>query len=208
VEENMRLCGAGDHHHDWPAIAIAVPEEVQDYVDHYVDATFDGGKLLIAMHVPVTRPEKRWPLGHFAELSDMLLADGRFEVALTYGPGQSTCAREVAERSRRYPHIAPDMPDLKHYAWFVGRADLYFGGDTGPMHIAAAMGTPVAAVFGGTDPKQHRPYRVPQEILYRPEAGKSAAARLEAITPEEAYDACVRLATQGGEVQPGSSQDL
>ena len=98
---------------------------------------------------------------------------------------------------RRNPIVAPETADLKHYAWLIHRADLYFGGDTGPMHVASAMGTPVVAVFGGTDPAKHHPLRKPSEVLYTPpdaEGGPcDAQERLEAITPEMAYDACVRV---------------
>jgi ADP-heptose:LPS heptosyltransferase len=98
---------------------------------------------------------------------------------------------------RRNPVIAPETPDLKHYAWLVHRSDVFFGGDTGPMHLAWAMGTAVVAVFGGTDPAKHSPARQPFEILYQP-GPEPAATRLAQITPEMAYDAIVRVATQSG----------
>jgi len=157
---------------------------------------------VVAMHIAVEREEKRWPVELFAGLVDLLLADGRFEVLLTYGPGQRADAHRVAAKAHRAPHIAPETPDLKHYAWLVYRADLYFGCDTGPMHIACAMGTPVVAVFGGTDPAKHAPWRVPHEVLYVDDRGgadgppnrATAAQRLAQITPEAAYQACVRMA--------------
>jgi lipopolysaccharide heptosyltransferase I len=126
-----------------------------------------------------------------------LLADGRFEVILTWGPGQQESARKVLELARRSPAIAPETPSLKEYAWLIHRANAYFGGDTGPMHIAAAMGTPVVAVFGGTDPVQHAPYHSPCEVLAPATCpGKvlaDAQKALRDISPEDAYDACVRL---------------
>ena len=91
--------------------------------------------------------------------------------------------------------MSPEIESLKHYAWLIHCADLYIGGDTGPMHIAAAMGTPVVAVFGGTDPVQHATVRVPAEILRADKSsGRDAKERLRSITPEVVYDACVRLA--------------
>jgi len=181
-----------------------VPVEAQDSVDEFFESAFDGGKLVVALHAPVDRPEKQWPLRHFAALADMLMADGRFEVMLTWGPGQLATAREVLAMTRRNPIIAPETPDLKHYAWLVHKAALYVGGDTGPMHIAAAMGTPVVGIFGGTDPVQHAPYQLPHAVLYAGAAGShgnvshsTAKALLEAVTPEEAYGACVGLVARG-----------
>lgn len=201
VEENLKLAAALDASEEFHEVPIFVPEDVGAEVDAYFDAIFDGGKRVVAMHPAVERPGKQWPLEYYTELADALLADGRFEVLVTWGPGQQEIAQAVAQRARRKPHVAPETPDLKHYAWLMNRCDLYFGGDTGPMHVAAAMGTPVVAVFGGTDPAKHAPFRTPSEVLYAgpenpprriPEArGQEYLGR---ITPDMAYDACVRLA--------------
>jgi ADP-heptose:LPS heptosyltransferase len=109
-------------------------------------------------------------------------------------------AETVQRLARRFPMIVPELPDLKHFAALVQRAAIFFGGDTGPMHIASALDVPVAVVFGGTDPAKHAPLRKPNEVLY---AGpnpfpknvtlEEAQLYLSAITPENAYDACVRL---------------
>lgn len=203
VEENLKLAaglGVSEEFHEVP---IFVPDEVQAEVDAYFDAVFDGGKRVVAMHPAVERPGKQWPLENYTQLADALLADGRFEVLVTWGPGQEELAHTVAQRSRRKPHVAPETPGLKHYAWLVNRCDLYFGGDTGPMHVAAAMGTPVVAVFGGTDPAKHAPFRTPSEILYagpEPPPRRVSQAQgqeyLRRITADMAYEACVRLAVR------------
>ena len=197
VEENLALCERIAPARSRPNVTMFIPADVQDDIHEYYDHTFDGGKLTIAVHVPVDREEKRWPDAHFAALCDMLLGDGRYEVVLTWGPGQLGEVEAVMRKMRRKPRIAPEMPGLKHYACFVHSANLYFGCDTGPMHIAAIMGTPVVAVFGGTDPAKHAPVNTPCRVLYA-EPGKTngelpPAERLEMITPEMAYDACVDL---------------
>jgi ADP-heptose:LPS heptosyltransferase len=198
VEENLLLCDALCPRGESFDSTIFVPHDIQDEVDAFYEETFAGGKLVVAMHPPVDRPEKQWPLEHFAQLADMLLADGRFEVLLTWGPGQFDIVNKVLAAARRNPVVAPETPNLKHYAWLVHRADLYFGGDSGPMHIAAAMGTPVVAVFGGTDPAKHAPYQRPCEILYHPGTTERlpAGERLRRISPDMAFDACVRLVTR------------
>ena len=198
IEENLLLVESLGVRRPSLDVTIPVPPDVSDEVDTFFERTFDGGKRVVAMHVPVDRPEKQWPIEYFAELSDMLLADGRFEVMLTWGPGQFGVVEKVLGKTRHKPLVAPEMPDLAHYAWLAHRADLYVGGDTGPMHIASAMGTPVVALFGGTDPAKHAPLRKPYEVLYHaPDdapRGIPPRERLKAITPEMAYDACVRVA--------------
>ncbi len=197
VEENLVLCDAVVPGHRTLDATIYVPQEVQEDVDAFYESTFDGGKLVVAMHAPVDRADKRWPTAHFAALADLLLADGRFEVMLTWGPGQFGVVEEVLAESQRSPVVAPETTTLKQCAWVMHRAALYFGGDTGPMHIASVMGTPVVAVFGGTDPGRHAPYRKPCEVLYIEGGSKplSAEERLRRVTPAMAYDACVRAVT-------------
>ncbi len=212
VEENLQLCHCVTPRVTYPSVTIYVPTDVQEHVDRFFDETFDGGKYVLAVHAPVERPEKQWPLDYFAALCDLLLADGRYDVLLTWGPGQFEIAEQVMHACRRKPVMAPETPDLKHYAWLIHRANLYFGGDTGPMHIASAMGTPVVAVFGGTDPVRHAPYRPPRKVLYtQDEPGwrrMPAKERLRRITPEMAYDACVRLlAETHSPASSGSSFD-
>lgn len=193
VAENLLLCDLLCSRREAYGPAIEVPPDVQEAVDAFYEESFDAGKRVVAMHAPMDREEKRWPAVYFAELAERLLADGRFEVMLTWGPGQRSQVEAVTAHMHRKPIIPPETGDLKSLAWLLHRADLYFGGDTGPMHIAAAMGTPVVAVFGGTEPAQHAPYQRPCEILYVDEPSLSAEEKLRRITPDMAYEACVRL---------------
>lgn len=202
VDENLVLTDEVAQRPDGLHATIFVSQDVQDRIDKFFDETFDGCKRVVAMHVAVDRAEKRWPVEHFAALGDMLLDDGRFEVMVTWGPNQLAVVEDVLAKMRQEPVLAPETPDLKHYTWLVHRADLYFGCDTGPMHIASVMGTPVVAVFGGTDPLKHAPFRQPYELLHAGEArggrgsnaGVSGQELLRRVTPEVAYEACVRIA--------------
>ncbi len=203
IEENLELCKAlGAKTHDLD-VSIAIPDEVLDEVDQHMESVFMSGKRLALIHAPVERPEKQWPLESFASLADMLLADGRFEVMLTWGPGQLAIAEAVQAKSRRKPTLAPETPDLKHFAALAQRASVFCSGDTGPMHIASAAGVPVVAVFGGTDPDRHAPMRLPSEVLYAgpknpttPIPLRRAKTYLQQITPDMAYDACIRIAAK------------
>ena len=209
IEENLLLSDAISPQHHTLDVIIDVPDDVQDHVNDFFDNTFDGGKCVVAMHPPVDRPEKQWPLDSFAALADLLLADGRFDVLLTWGPGQYDAVDHVVKQARRNPVVAPESPDLKHYAWLAHRCDLYVGGDTGPMHIASAMGAAVVAIFGGTDPARHAPFREPSATLYDTQSGLNAQQRLESITPDMVYDACVRLTTHRKRLKSGlGSYDL
>lgn len=211
VEENFLLCEAFGCGRRNVEAFIYLPDGVHDEVAEFWDATFDGGKIVVALHVPMERSEKQWPAAHFAELADLLSGDGRFEVLLTWGPGQFDAVQEVIELVRRTAVIAPEAPSLKHYAALIQRANLYFGGDTGPMHIAWAMDTPVVAVFGGTDPAKHTPYLRPHEVLRAEDDGsarKDPAGGIDRVTPEVAYDACVEMVSGMASGGPPEGQSV
>lgn len=203
IEENLALCKALGAEWHGLEVHIEIPEETEEEVHAFLEGTFDAGKRLVVVHAPVDRPEKQWPLAHFATLCDLLLGDGRFEVLLTYGPGQRATAQAVCDASLRKPVLAPELPTLKHLAALLKAATLFFGGDTGPMHLASALGVPVVAVFGGTDPAQHAPLRQPSLVLDggpqpRPRAVDlvHGADWLARIAPDQAYDACVAVMLQ------------
>ena len=201
MDENFALCEPLVKGVKSLDVLIHIPDDALDMGDEFMEENFHGAKKIVAIHPPVDRPEKQWPLDHYAVLTDMLLSDGRFEVLLTWGPGQLDMVREVASQTSRNPVIAPETDGLKQYMALIQHSDLYFGGDTGPMHIASALDVPVIAVFGGTKPEQHAPLRQPNRILcaqYDLSESEQATlvsdeAKLSAITPELAYDACVTL---------------
>lgn len=201
MHENLALCE--QFNKGWKSLDVVmdIPDEDADTVDEFMEDFFAGAKKVVGVHVPVERPEKQWPLEHYAALIDMLLSDGRFDVVLTWGPGQHDVVRQVASMTHRSPIIAPSMENLKQYMALIRECDLYFGGDTGPMHIASALDVPVVAVFGGTDPSQHATLRQPYKALF-PAGAKdkdakylkeNGAALLAEIQPEQAYDACVAV---------------
>ncbi len=200
IHENLALCA--DFHPGYKSLDVTmyIPEDAIEAVEDFFEESFHGAKLVVAMHVPVDRPEKQWPLECFAELSDLLLADGRFDVLLTWGPGQMGVIAEMLTHARREPVVAPATDSLKQYMAMVQQSDVYFGGDTGPMHIASALDIPVVAVFGGTSPAQHATLRTPYTVLTpdssTADQGEARVSKeMSRITPESAYDAIVDIAS-------------
>ena len=78
---------------------------------------------------------------------------------------------------------------------------MYVGVDTGPMHISAAVGTPVVAIFGGTAPQMHAPVGAPSRILGGISVSRGmervslreAQSVLDGVLPSEVFDAAVEL---------------
>jgi ADP-heptose:LPS heptosyltransferase len=120
------------------------------------------------IHVSAGNPFRRWPASSFATVAaELARQDRRRRVIITSGPSEAAAADAVAEEARRLAgDAAPGIVrtgefDLSELRSLVGRAALYIGGDSGPLHIAAATRTPVVALFGPTLPERSMPWRDP-----------------------------------------------
>jgi lipopolysaccharide heptosyltransferase II len=113
---------------------------------------------LVGFHLNGGRPIKQWDPGRFADVARRLISSTGATVVLT---GSEADRRLVEETARALPpgcviDTAGDS-DLLTVAAILERLDLLITGDTGPMHLAAAVGTPIVAVFGPSDPARYAP---------------------------------------------------
>jgi heptosyltransferase-2 len=110
---------------------------------------------------------KRWPAERFAALADLLNESGT-QVILIGSPAETEISREVFERSRRKPIILTGETTVAEVTGIISVADVLITNDTGPAHIGAAVGTPVLAIFGPTNPATTRPFAPNSEIIRQP----------------------------------------
>ena len=109
---------------------------------------------------------KRWPRDRFGRLGAML-RDRHWACAIVVGPGEEGLAREVcAAAGAPLPILGLDLGPIE-LAALLSRARVVVANDSGPMHLAAAVGTPVVAFFGPTDPGRTAPAGAPFRILDR-----------------------------------------
>lgn len=109
---------------------------------------------------------KRWPAERFAALGDRL-AQKRFACAIAIGPGEQMLGERVsASAAAPLPVLGADLDPVELAAVFA-RARLTVSNDSGPMHLSAAVGTPVVAFFGPTDPGRTSPSGAPSRVLDR-----------------------------------------
>jgi heptosyltransferase-2 len=109
---------------------------------------------------------KRWPPERYGALADLMAARG-LAPAVVIGPGEEALGETVAAAGRsRRPVLGADLDPLELAALF-SCARVVVSNDSGPMHLAAAVGVPVAAFFGPTDPGRTAPSGSPSKILDR-----------------------------------------
>jgi ADP-heptose:LPS heptosyltransferase len=132
----------------------------------------------VVVHPGASVPARAWEPTANAALVDALVAAGR-RVVVTGGPAERTLTAFVAGEPR------PAVTDLGGATDLAGLADVLAGasavvvGNTGPAHLAAAVGTPVVSLFAPTVPAvRWRPWRVPHELLFVPVPCAGCRARV------------------------------
>lgn len=159
VERNLALVGALLGR---PAPYVAPdlglrPEEVAAAQDALVRAGW-GEPPPLVLHPGTSGfgSFKRWPVERFAALARRL-ASVRRPAAVTFGPAEEGLATAVARGSDGCARPLP-TPSVRVLAALLARAPLVVAGDTGPLHLAAALGTPVLGLYGPKDPRVYGPY--------------------------------------------------
>lgn len=111
-------------------------------------------------------PTKLWHTSDFAAIADRLWQVYGIRSAVTYGPGELSLAQTVVAQSRTAAAF-PLASSLKQFLALAKKAKLFLGGDTGPMHLAAAAGTPIVAIFGPTSAQRNGPFAEDDIVVER-----------------------------------------
>lgn len=121
-------------------------------------------RLLIGIHPGGNWEYKLWDGKNYAEVASILAEKFDATILLFAGPNERELQTQVAEMMR-IPPILVTTDDLRHLTALISMCDVYIGNDTGPMHIAAAVGTRVVALFGSTNHIRSGPYGDPHTVV-------------------------------------------
>ena len=139
---------------DLPPVFV-VPAAAQDHAGRLLST---AGRPLVAVHVSGGRPIKQWEPERFADIARRLVSSVNATIVLTGSAADRPLVDVVKQRlpPARVIDVAGHV-DLLTLAGILERVDLLVTGDTGPMHLANAVGTPVVAIFGPSDPARYGP---------------------------------------------------
>ncbi|MGQ9609640.1 MAG: glycosyltransferase family 9 protein [bacterium] len=112
---------------------------------------------LIAIHPGGSWRYKLWPVQNFAELGDIIAQKYSAKVLVFTGPDEIELQDQMSKIMKFKPIFIKNI-GLRQLAAIIQRCQLYIGNDTGPMHIAVAVGTKVISIFGSTDAMRSGPY--------------------------------------------------
>lgn len=139
--------------------ALGRPERAVQRVDRALaDAPGDGPLVVIHPGTSEFAAFKRWPVERYARVADRLVSQRAARVVVTAGPAERAMAQSLVSAMEGQALAMPPDGGLMALAELLRRADLFMGSDTGPMHIASSLGTPLVALFGPKDPVQTGPF--------------------------------------------------
>jgi ADP-heptose:LPS heptosyltransferase len=146
-----------------------------------------SGVPLIGLFPGAGHPSRRWPLARFAELADMLTRNDEVRILVFAGPEEREMVAEVKSTFPRSTIIL-DRLSIPQLAAAMSRLSVLISNDTGPMHIAAAVGTSVVLLLDRRAPHSYLPVEGNHRMIQR---------AIDDITTEEVYGAARELLVTG-----------
>jgi len=154
---------AGDVERVVPRYQVSPADEAE--YEKKFSGLFLPNQKFIGIHPGANSPSKRWPLSSFAELAKRIKKNDLGKVYLFTGPNENEKDfDEIRSSSYKLVSMPVDVP-LDILAVEFKKLDLFIGNDSGPFHLAEAVGTKVITIFGGTFPEIVGPVSKDSEVI-------------------------------------------
>ncbi|MBS1189736.1 MAG: ADP-heptose--LPS heptosyltransferase [Rhodocyclaceae bacterium] len=164
------------------------PEDAVRAVAKLQAAGIDPEEPWIVVHPGASAPSRRYPPEHFAAVADRLAASPGHQLVFTGEAGDRDLIAAILDRAGRPGASLAGALSLGELGAVIAPAALLIANNTGPVHIAAALGTPVVDLYALTNP-QHGPWRVQNRVLYHDVPCRFC---YRSICPQGHHD-CLRL---------------
>jgi len=166
VEQNLQLVHAQPAAGDWRSFPTPIDVDARDS---------------IVLLPGAGKANKLWPIERFRELARRI-GD---RALVVWGPGERGLAEAIGAR------VAPPT-NLRELAWLLREANVVIGADTGPLHLADALGTKVVGLYGPTNPRRNGPYGQLDHCIDR----FATTKLMESISVEEVMNMVQRVAVE------------
>jgi len=151
-----------------------------------------GPLIALAPGESAARPYKCWSTEGFQRVAAALLQDGA-RVVVVGGPADASLGEEIVADLADRGHNLAGRTTPSELAALLERCDLLIGIDSGPMHVAAAMGRPVVGLFGPTDPRRTGPLGEGHEVIFHEQPCWGPC--VHPVTPKCSDRACMSAIT-------------
>lgn len=154
-----------------PSLSFEVRQTDRDHVGRLLqEHRFGETNRWIVIHPGATAPSRRYPIESFAQVADALVRDG-FDVIITGDAAETSLVARMRECMGESCISLVGSLTLGQMGALIERTPLLLTNNTGPVHLAAALGTPVVDLYALTNP-QHQPWNVPHRVLFEDVACK------------------------------------
>ncbi len=195
-----------------PVFSLSLSQAEIEWGEAFLkEAGWDGREDIIGLQLGTVPRPKCWPLQKHRQLAERISALAAVRLVLF---GDETDRRRLVDSGWQDPPRAINTTgrlSLRQLMSLIARCRIFIGGDSGPLHLAAAWGVPVVALFGGTDPSWSGPLGNQHRVIYkdfpcspcvltpRNKPGQCGSGRdcLEAIEVDEVLEAVLEIRTEG-----------
>ncbi|MDX9702771.1 MAG: lipopolysaccharide heptosyltransferase II [Candidatus Auribacterota bacterium] len=199
---------------------IAFPLKWNQSVNDAVEQIFRNhgltdGSLKIALNPNARWDTKCWPFEYFAQLADMLYEKMNAQIVFVGSPSDRSNIDKILSAMNHKPVDAVGKTSLLELAALLARMDCLVTNDSGPMHMSVAVGTPVVALFGPTDPAKTGPYGEGHVVIQKELACGACMKRsclnrqcMSDITVEEVFEHVENLISDHRKYTAGFARHL
>ena len=192
----LRTIGIEDHD---LKLELALQKDAEVWAERFVAEHAGKGLRLVAVHPDASCPTRRWPVLHFAALMDRLSMEAGVKVVLVGAPSAVPLAREMQGLLKCDILDLTGQTTLAQLTSLLSRCALVVSNDTGPVHVAAALGIPTVTIFmrqqPGINPQRWKPLgdksvtlmNKPGEEIMVDRHSRVISSRFDSITVEEVF---------------------
>lgn len=150
-----------------PKLSLPVSAEDSQSAESFLDS-FNinlNKRLFIINPGAYYGPAKRWPVSKYSQLAILLQEKFDAEILIIGSPQELSLAESIADSMKKKPCILAGKTSLRQLIGIIGQSGLCVTNDSGPMHMANALGVPTVALFGPTDPTVTGPFQEPSIFI-------------------------------------------
>ena len=140
-------------------VAVGPPEFPIERVDTEIARAMRerAGNRYALVNPGAAWPNKRWPAARYGAVARAIEGRHGLKTIVSWGPGEEGLAQEVVRESSGAALLSP-RTSIGDLVALIRGATLMISGDTGPTHVAAALGTPIVGIYGPTRPSRNGPW--------------------------------------------------
>jgi lipopolysaccharide heptosyltransferase II len=165
VERQLALVGELGLGQRDDALRVDVPDEADARVKRLLaEIELDERRPWVVLHPGASAASRRYPVDRYAMVLRTLIEEHGWQAVIAGGSDDAAMADRLVSRLHGRAATLAGRLELAELAALLSRAPLFIGNNSGPAHLAAAVGTPLVVLYALTNP-QHTPWRVPSRVL-------------------------------------------